>query len=157
MTKPAQKSCTKCVLKISDKKIVFKEKKSKVTFLNRKEQDVKKVNVDGDFIKDKERKCSGCFLKIQGKKCDGLLQHDKTNYYIELKGSDINHAIKQIINTHKKLNTRFNNLICRVIIVGTKVPADAGFDKAVKGLTKAERKLFRNHVLKSSTCNITLS
>ena len=157
MTKPAQRPCNECVLKISDKKIVFREKKSKVTFLNPKEQDVKKVNVDGDFIKDKERKCSGCFLKYQGKKCDGLLQHDKTNYYIELKDDDIKHAIRQIINAHKKLNARFNNFACRAVIVATKVPANAGFDKVAKGLTKAERKLFHNHVLKSSTCNITLS
>ena len=156
MTKPAQRPCNECVLKISDKKIVFKEKKSKVTFLNPKEQDVKKVNVDGKFTKDKERKCSGCFLKIQGKKCDGLLQHDKTNYYIELKGSDIKHAIKQIINTHKKLDARFNNLICRAVIVGTKAPADAGFAKVILGLNKDERKLFRNHILSSSTCNIAL-
>ena len=156
MTKPAQRPCNECVLEISDKKIVFKEKQSKVTFLNSKEQDVKKVNVDGDFINDKERKCPRCFLKYQGKRCDGLLQHDKTNYYIELKGSDIKYAIRQIINAHKKLNARFNNLTCKAVIVATKAPANAGFDKAILGLTKAELKLFRNHVLKSSTCNITL-
>ncbi len=157
MTKPAQRPCNECVLKISDKKIVFREKKSKVTFLNPKEQDVKKVNVDGDFIKDKERKCSGCFLKIQGKKCDGLLQHDKTNYYIELKGSDIKYAIGQIINAHKKLNARFNNLTCRAIIVGTKAPANAGFEKEILRLNKAERKLFEDHVLSSSGYKGTLS
>lgn len=57
---------------------------------------VSQYKIDGDVIRDDER-------------CDYLVwNEDKKNIYlIELKGSDLNHAVEQLENTEKILNNRF--------------------------------------------------
>ncbi len=75
-----------CIEKVKDKKIVCEENKRKITFLNPSKIDVEKIIVDGCLI-------------VNGLKCDFLVRHDKYEHFIELKGSDINHAFKQLSRT----------------------------------------------------------
>ncbi len=79
-----------CIKTAKDKKVVCEENKRKITFLNPAQQPVEKIKVDGCQI-------------VEGVKCDFLVRYDKHENFIELKGSDINHAIKQLKRTIKLL------------------------------------------------------
>jgi len=88
-----------CSEKINYKNISLQEKKSKIILSNKDLIEVTKVKVD---------KC----LHIPEVKCDWLVIIDNPKdypdtyieIYIELKGSDIKHAFKQIENTIKHIS-----------------------------------------------------
>lgn len=82
----------KCLLQTKDKLIVFKEKKSKLIFENEKQNEYNKITVDGCVI-------------TRGDRCDNLLESCQFSdqYFIELKGSDSSHAIKQLKATFEQL------------------------------------------------------
>jgi len=74
-----------CVTVTTDSHIKFEEKKKSIVFRNKNQHKCSKVVVDGCAIKD-------------GVKCDNLLV-DMTNnneYFVELKGEDVSHAICQL-------------------------------------------------------------
>lgn len=80
-----------CVHCTTDSNIKFEEKKKKMLFHNPHRKECLKIQVDG------------CAVKT-GDKCDNLLKEGKANqqgpeYYIELKGEDVGHAMTQIIQT----------------------------------------------------------
>ncbi len=75
-----------CAEKIKDKKIVCEENKRKITFVNPAGIVVEKITVDGCQLTD-------------GVRCDFLVRYDKNEHFIELKGSDINHAFEQLSRT----------------------------------------------------------
>lgn len=88
-----------CSEKITHKNILIEEKKSsKIIFNNEKLIEVTKIQVDG------------C-LDIQGVKCDWLLiiNEPYLEIYIELKGSDVEHAFTQIENTIKLVSQDYKN------------------------------------------------
>ena len=82
----------KCESTVRNKRITLKEKRSTIIFVNEKRLAIRKVTVDGCVIRD-------------GLRCDYLLiGNDAHEHYIELKGSDVKHAIKQIVATIKQIS-----------------------------------------------------
>lgn len=73
-----------CVESVIYPKIVLEENGRKITFKNNKVK-IKKVRVDG------------CAIKENIVKCDWLLiRPDKKEFFVELKGKNLDHAFKQI-------------------------------------------------------------
>ena len=102
----------KCSEKISHKNILIEEKKSsKIIFTNENSIEVTKVQVDG------------C-LDIQGIKCDWLLiiNEPYIEIYIELKGSDVEHAFDQIENTIKIVSKNYKTVLKYCYIITTRCP-----------------------------------
>jgi hypothetical protein len=78
----------------SDLFIPISENNKKITFINEKRCKIRKIHIDGCVIKDNNML-----------KCDYLIIDNKNiEYYIELKGSDINHAIEQLEATITYIN-----------------------------------------------------
>lgn len=80
-----------CVQYTTDSNIKFEERKKKMLFHNPNHKECLKIQVDG------------CAIKV-GDKCDNLLKEGKADqqgseYYVELKGEDVGHAMTQIIQT----------------------------------------------------------
>ncbi len=91
----------KCSEISNNRIVVFEERKSKITFNNLKRKRVSKVDVE-------------C-LRLRGKSCDGLLIELKKipkskdfethfEHFVELKGSHVGTAIKQLENTIKQIS-----------------------------------------------------
>lgn len=87
-----------CVRKTTDSIIKFQELRSIIRFHNSQRSLYKKVKVDGGALHE-------------GAKCDNMLcsadEHEER--YIELKGSDIPHAIVQLRTTILKLGEHDSN------------------------------------------------
>lgn len=84
---------------------VFEEKSSKLSLVNTKQIQATKVYVDG------------CEISDNGLRCDFMLLAQGFEYFIELKGQDILHAIKQIKRTihllgNQKAKGRISYIIC---------------------------------------------
>lgn len=81
-----------CIRETTDSQIKFEENRRKVIFQNPQRRTYKCVDVDGCTIRD-------------GIKCDKLLlsadEHEER--YVELKGTDVMHAIDQLEATIKRL------------------------------------------------------
>lgn len=80
-----------CILHTTDSHIKFEERKKKIIFHNPNRKECLKIQIDGCAIKN-------------GDKCDNLLKEGKINeqspeYYVELKGEDVKHALEQIKQT----------------------------------------------------------
>ncbi|TAF10518.1 MAG: hypothetical protein EAZ77_03050 [Nostocales cyanobacterium] len=102
----------KCSEKVNHKNILIEEKKSsKIIFGNENLIEVEKIQVDG------------C-LDIQGVKCDWLLiiGEPYIEIYIELKGSDVEHAFTQIENTIKLVSQDYKNVRKYCYIITTRCP-----------------------------------
>jgi hypothetical protein len=95
-----------CTVTIKAKLIIFSENTSKLTLVNRDQVKAIKVFVDG------------CEITV-GLKCDFLLIAKNIEHFIELKGHDIGHAIKQIKTTMEalskdvQLQKKISYIICR--------------------------------------------
>jgi hypothetical protein len=89
-----------CSEETKQKRIVCKEKGRTFTGLNKKGKPILKVEVDG------------C-LKFEGNKCDWLLIDvcEDIAYFVELKGSEVKHALLQLKNTIKIISNPNNNYI----------------------------------------------
>ncbi len=106
-----------CSEKINHKNISFQEKKSKITLSNKDLIEVTKVQVDN------------C-LDIQGVKCDWLVIIDNPKgysdtcieIYIELKGSDVKHAFKQIENTIINISRDIQKAAKYCYVITTRCP-----------------------------------
>lgn len=93
-----------CVLEVDDSQIKFEENKRKIIFLNPERHAYKKVDVDGCTIKD-------------GMRCDKLLlsTDEREERYVELKGTDVMHAIEQLEATINRLGEHNENRHAYVI------------------------------------------
>ena len=97
--------------KISNQKIfVFEENKSKLTLINKGEVSSERIKVDG------------CEINDNSLRCDYLLLAKGLEFYIELKGHDISHAILQIQSTIKILSKNINLKNKISFIICTRVP-----------------------------------
>lgn len=75
---------SRCYSIITDQIIVLKENKSIFRFNNPERKKIKKIIVDGCAI-------------IEGAKCDYLIiDSNSVEYFIELKGCDVKHALVQL-------------------------------------------------------------
>jgi hypothetical protein len=99
----------KCVEEVNDNRIVFKENKSKLTLVNDRKLNCKRIKVDGCQIDDEL-------------KCDWALFNDEVECYIELKGQDIKHAFKQIIATMEKLSVQPRSAPKMCFVICTRSP-----------------------------------
>lgn len=99
----------KCVEEVNDNRIVFKEKKSKLTLINDRKLNCRRIEVDGCQIEDEL-------------KCDWALFNDEVECYIELKGQDIKHAFKQLMATIKQLSANSQKTPKMSFVICTRSP-----------------------------------
>jgi len=85
-----------CITTVTDKILVFSDKKSKCEFriINDKQRKIEKHRVDGCRIKGEENKCDWLAVDVESDK----------EFFIELKGKDIEHALKQLCASADKLS-----------------------------------------------------
>lgn len=110
---------TSCYSDDNCKLIVFQDVgKQNLTLKNNQEFKFRKIIVDGCVITDKNSPGE--------KKCDFLLtisNHPQCKeYYIELKGSDIKHAVEQIYSTIRKLSSVPSTQMKKGYIICNKSP-----------------------------------
>lgn len=86
-----------CVTSTADSSIKFEEKKKVMVFRNPERKGCLKVKVDGCQI-------------TEGPKCDHLLVEEQTanEYFVELKGVNVGHALEQLDVTMSKLSDKGN-------------------------------------------------
>ena len=82
-----------CIVKTQESNIKFEENQKKIIFRNPSRLIFLKVDVDGCTITGKDIRCDKLLLASD--------EHQE--YYVELKGTDVKHAISQIEETIKKL------------------------------------------------------
>ena len=101
-----------------DNKTVAKEKKKEFRIENKSHKTICRVQVDGCLIDDRSTK-----------RCDFLFKICETERYVlvELKGSNVEDAFPQLINTHRYLREKLNITTeqCEAVIVSTRVPSAA--------------------------------
>ncbi|MEZ2228282.1 MAG: hypothetical protein ACBR50_18660 [Microcoleus sp.] len=106
------KSLPKCEKYRCDKKNVLQENKSKITFLNPNQDKILTIKVDGCVISDNETL-----------RCDyALIPSDEVEIYVELKGSDIVHAVAQLESTIRLLSDNPQKIKKLCFVVSTRVP-----------------------------------
>lgn len=106
------KSLPECEGYKSDTRLVLQENRSKITFLNPNQDQVLIIRVDDCVIKDNE------ILR-----CDyAIVPCDEVEIYVELKGSDISHAVKQIESTIRLLSDNPQKIKKLCFVVSTRVP-----------------------------------
>ncbi len=81
----------------TNRRIVFSANRKRIEFVNANSRTIRKIELDNENL-------PGSF----GLRCDGILVGDESmdlhEHYIELKGSDVRHAIEQLANTLKHLS-----------------------------------------------------
>lgn len=102
-----------CIQRTDDSKIKFEENGKKIVFVNSKKLICYKIQVDGCAIKS-------------GVRCDKLLKVGDLNkegneYYVELKGTDVLHAVDQIYSSIRILHND-NSHIDAIIIFSNMSP-----------------------------------
>lgn len=97
-----------CIRQTSNPLIVFKEKKAKITFQNTEHKEYQHITVDGCVIKE-------------GNKCDFLLVSNEygDQYFVELKGEDVNHAVEQLEASMELLLDKRKNIIHKAFVVSS--------------------------------------
>ena len=100
-----------CSNQVSHKKIALKEKRSTLVLINEKQVVVDLITVDGCKI-------------TSGPRCDFmvLVANVATEYFIELKGIDVNHAVTQLTETIKKLSSNATSTLKVSFIICTRSP-----------------------------------
>ena len=99
-----------CRTESSQKIFMFEENKSKLTLENIDQVKSTKIIVDGCEINDKTIRC------------DYMLIAKGLEFYIELKGQDLAHAINQIKATIKRLSDNFKIKNKKAYIICTRSP-----------------------------------
>lgn len=102
-----------CIQRTEDSNIKFEENGKKIIFVNSNKKICYKIQVDGCAIRS-------------GVRCDKLLKvgdfnKDGKEYYVELKGSDVLHAVDQIYTSIKMLHND-NSLLEGFIIFSNMSP-----------------------------------
>lgn len=124
-----------CTEKTKNKIIVFQENRSKLIILNKARLNTKKITVDGCEINN-------------GLRCDFMLLGEDIEYFIELKGQDIDHAIKQLIATINTLSSNPQRTEKTSFIICTRSPINSA---SIQNLQVRFKKEFSSHlIIKSS-------
>jgi hypothetical protein len=106
------KSLPECEEYRTDTKVVLQENRSKIAFLNPNQDKILTIKIDGCVISDNN------VLR-----CDyAIVLSNEVEIYIELKGSDIPHAVKQIESTIKLLSEDPKKIRKLCFVVSTRVP-----------------------------------
>ncbi len=115
------------------KEFVFKECGRKLTLRNVNQVESRKIKVDDCAIKDK--------FEI---KCDYLLIAEGNEIFIELKGTDIDHALKQIENTIRLIGKKSDIGNRKAYIISTRVPLSSS---EVQVLQSRHRNNFKSKLI----------
>lgn len=133
-----------CIQPTKDSKIKFEENKRKIIFLNPDRKDYKRVQVDGCAIDDKVTL-----------RCDKLLvsadEHEER--YVELKGTDVMHAIDQLESTIVRLGEFDDNR--HAYVISTNV-APAYTTKIQQKVLQFKRKYNSELVVKEKQLEVVL-
>lgn len=125
-----------CIFIRNDKVISLKENKSCFRFLNPDQKEVKCIVVDGGAITD-------------GFRCDHLLiDANKMEHFIELKGRDIPHAVEQLEASIQQLSS--NNGFKYSFIVSTRCPLSGSDIQIFK--KKFKQKYHSELIIKNLLC-----
>jgi len=117
-----------CTVETTDKLLVLEENKRKCVFSNPGSQVLTKIIVDGCQI-------------TEGTRCDFLVfDQQKNEYFVELKGKDIPHAIEQLESTIKQLSSS-TGLQKTAIIVSSRHPSNDTSIQRAKMLFKKKYKV----------------
>lgn len=117
-----------CTTEVKDRILVFEENKRKCVFSNPQNNTLTKVIVDGCQI-------------TEGVKCDFLvLDHKGNEYFVELKGKDIPHALEQLESTIKQLSGT-DDIRKTAIIVTSRYPSNDTTMQRAKVLFKKKYKV----------------
>ncbi|MBD3587917.1 hypothetical protein [Bacteroides sp. GM023] len=113
-----------CTREVTDKIVVVKEKKCKCIFLNPNQYSLTKITVDGCQI-------------TEGIKCDYLiLDHCHNEYFVELKGKDLPHAVEQLEASIQQLSAKNSTVKKQAIIVSSRYPSNDTSAQRAKALFK---------------------
>jgi hypothetical protein len=104
-----------------DKKIVLSENKSELVFQNPERLEICILQVDGCAIQE-------------GLRCDYALSVEnlEEEFYIELKGSDIQHAFKQIESTIQSISSDSQKKAKVCFVIATRCPISSPEIQAVR-------------------------
>lgn len=125
--------------KISNQKLfVYEEKKSKLTLENKDQVSSESITVDG------------CEINDASIRCDYMHIAKDIEFYIELKGQDIEHAINQITTTIKRLSINERSQKKKSYIICTRSPLSSSKIQNYK--FKFKKNFNSDLIVKSSPC-----
>lgn len=132
-----------CIKETSESNIKFEEKRSKIIFQNRQKKSYFRVQVDGCAIKE-------------GVKCDNMLigKENGDEYYIELKGCNVKHAVEQLEVTICKLSVDAQNMEKKAFVVCTKNNYPSSTIQL--DVKKFKKKHHTELIIKETPCNYSL-
>lgn len=100
----------KCERMVNWSCIVLKQKQSKITFINESQNDVRVIEIDDCVI-------------TNGLRCDYLvISNLEIEHFVELKGSDVNHAVKQLARTILQVSINPNKGVKYCFIISSRCP-----------------------------------
>lgn len=121
-----------CNTPTNNKIIVVREKGRKFTIQNNSSLEINKVKVDGCYI-------------TSGNKCDYLFEIINKNitevFYVELKGKNIEHAIKQLTATVAHCKLIHKDIKRECYIVASRVPKSSTSTQNLKKEFKRKHKI----------------
>ncbi|WP_298884260.1 hypothetical protein [uncultured Polaribacter sp.] len=125
----------KCTQTTNNKLIVFQENRSKLIVSNKAQIETTKVVVDGCEI-------------TSGLRCDFMLLAQDLEYFIELKGQHIDHAIKQLITTINKLSSNPKKMKKTSFVICTRSPINSA---SIQNLQVKFKKNFNSKLIVRSS------
>ncbi len=116
----------------NNKIITVNQNRRKFTIQNKSALKINKVEVDGCYIKD-------------GLKCDYLFEIINKDiilvFYVELKGKDIEHAIKQLLSTINYCKVIHKDIEKECYIIASRVPKSSTSTQNIKKEFKKKYKI----------------
>lgn len=104
-----KKACTR---EVTDKLLSVEENKRKCVFQNPDRCMLTRIHVDGCQI-------------TEGPRCDYLiLDHRQNEYFVELKGKDLPHAVQQLEASIRQLSSSGKNIKRTALIVASRHPSN---------------------------------
>ena len=99
-----------CETLVSHRSIVLREKRSCITFHNLRCAPVRRIVIDNCVI-------------TQGPRCDYLLiNNSSVEYFVELKGSDVRHALVQLEKSIKQVSADVRTGEKKAFVISTRCP-----------------------------------
>lgn len=117
-----------CVKDVTDRLLTLAENKRKCVFKNPEKHPLKKITVDGCQI-------------IENAKCDYLvIDHSQNEYFVELKGKDLPHAVEQLEESIRRLSNMNAHTKKFALIVASRYPSNDTTIQRAKAIFKKKYK-----------------
>ena len=115
-----------CVTVTHNRLIPLEENNRKLTFVNNLKQKIEKIKIDNCVI-------------TNGRCCDWLVIDTKnTEYFVELKGADVKHAVKQLIATIQQVSQDKYKQEKVCIIISSRSPLNSAEIQCIKSRFKRD-------------------